>query len=155
MAQQNSFDIVSEVDRAEINNAINQTIKEVRQRFDFKGSSAIGGYSANAYDCVGGGLNNSCSGDSMQLVTAWLDTVPILRQCVVVSSVSTGGPVHRESDTTRSSDRSANLTSGDVLIARWCHALAIAILLAVLAQAVLAGQLEVGPRPRRPSSQDA
>ena len=40
MAQQNSFDIVSEVDRAEIANAINQTIKEVRQRFDFKGSHA-------------------------------------------------------------------------------------------------------------------
>ena len=40
MAQQNSFDIVSEVDRAEVNNAINQTIKEVRQRFDFKSSSA-------------------------------------------------------------------------------------------------------------------
>ena len=40
MAQQNSFDIVSEVDSAEISNAINQTIKEVRQRFDFKGSSA-------------------------------------------------------------------------------------------------------------------
>jgi hypothetical protein len=40
MAQQNSFDIVSEVDRAEITNAINQTIKEVRQRFDFKGSNA-------------------------------------------------------------------------------------------------------------------
>ena len=40
MAQQNSFDIVSEIDRAEMTNAINQTIKEVRQRFDFKGSSA-------------------------------------------------------------------------------------------------------------------
>ena len=40
MAQQNSFDIVSEVDRAELTNAINQTIKEVRQRFDFKGSAA-------------------------------------------------------------------------------------------------------------------
>jgi uncharacterized protein YajQ (UPF0234 family) len=40
MAQQNSFDIVSQVDRAEITNAINQTIKEVRQRFDFKGSRA-------------------------------------------------------------------------------------------------------------------
>jgi uncharacterized protein YajQ (UPF0234 family) len=40
MAQQNSFDIVSEVDRAEITNAINQTVKEVRQRFDFKGSDA-------------------------------------------------------------------------------------------------------------------
>ncbi len=41
MAQQNSFDIVSQVDRAEVINAINQTVKEVRQRFDFKGSSAI------------------------------------------------------------------------------------------------------------------
>jgi uncharacterized protein YajQ (UPF0234 family) len=40
MAQQNSFDIVSEVDRAEVANAINQAVKEVRQRFDFKGSAA-------------------------------------------------------------------------------------------------------------------
>ncbi len=40
MAQQNSFDIVSQVDTAEVNNAINQTVKEVRQRFDFKGSAA-------------------------------------------------------------------------------------------------------------------
>ena len=40
MAQQNSFDIVSQVDRAEVMNAINQTMKEVRQRFDFKGSHA-------------------------------------------------------------------------------------------------------------------
>lgn len=40
MAQQNSFDIVSQIDLAEVTNALNQTIKEVRQRFDFKGSSA-------------------------------------------------------------------------------------------------------------------
>ena len=40
MAQQNSFDIVSQVDTAEVANAINQTVKEVRQRLDFKGSSA-------------------------------------------------------------------------------------------------------------------
>jgi cyclic-di-GMP-binding protein len=40
MAQQNSFDIVSQVDSAEITNALNQTVKEVRQRFDFKGSTA-------------------------------------------------------------------------------------------------------------------
>src|SRR5256714_14599004 len=40
MAQQNSFDIVSQVDRAEVTNALNQTMKEVGQRFDFKGSSA-------------------------------------------------------------------------------------------------------------------
>lgn len=47
MAQQNSFDIVSEVDRAEMTNAINQTIKEVRQRFDFKGSTANVALEAN------------------------------------------------------------------------------------------------------------
>lgn len=47
MAQQNSFDFVSEVDRAEINNAINQTVKEVRQRFDFKGSTATVALEAN------------------------------------------------------------------------------------------------------------
>jgi uncharacterized protein YajQ (UPF0234 family) len=47
MAQQNSFDIVSEVDRAEVTNAINQTVKEVRQRFDFKGSSATVTLEAN------------------------------------------------------------------------------------------------------------
>jgi cyclic-di-GMP-binding protein len=40
MAQQNSFDIVSQVDRNEMMNAVNQTMKEVRQRFDFKGSQA-------------------------------------------------------------------------------------------------------------------
>src|SRR3954469_2984025 len=40
MAQQNTFDIVSEVDRSEMVNAINQTTKEVGQRFDFKGSAA-------------------------------------------------------------------------------------------------------------------
>lgn len=47
MAQQNSFDIVSEVDRAEVTNAINQTVKEVRQRFDFKGSAATVALEAN------------------------------------------------------------------------------------------------------------
>ncbi|MEA2207021.1 MAG: cyclic-di-GMP-binding protein [Blastocatellia bacterium] len=40
MAQQNSFDIVSQVDTAEVSNALNQTMKEVHQRFDFKGSKA-------------------------------------------------------------------------------------------------------------------
>jgi uncharacterized protein YajQ (UPF0234 family) len=40
MAQQNSFDIASQVNRAEVVNALDQTMKEVRQRFDFKGSRA-------------------------------------------------------------------------------------------------------------------
>lgn len=40
MAKDNSFDIVSEVDMQEMDNAVNQTSKEIGQRYDFKGSSA-------------------------------------------------------------------------------------------------------------------
>ena len=35
-----SFDIVSEIDKQEIDNAINQATKELATRFDFKGSNA-------------------------------------------------------------------------------------------------------------------
>ncbi|RKS69233.1 hypothetical protein CLV35_3407 [Motilibacter peucedani] len=35
-----SFDIVSKVDRQEVDNALNQTAKELSQRFDFKGTGA-------------------------------------------------------------------------------------------------------------------
>ena len=38
MAQDNSFDIVSKVDIQEVRNAIDQAMKEVRQRFDLKDS---------------------------------------------------------------------------------------------------------------------
>ena len=38
MALDNSFDIVSKVDLQEVDNAINQTRKEIIQRYDFKGS---------------------------------------------------------------------------------------------------------------------
>ncbi len=38
MADQNSFDIVSEVDLQEVDNAVNQAMKEIVQRYDFKGS---------------------------------------------------------------------------------------------------------------------
>jgi len=40
MAKENSFDIVSKTDYAEVTNALNQTSKEISQRFDFKGSRA-------------------------------------------------------------------------------------------------------------------
>jgi hypothetical protein len=35
-----SFDIVSKVDRQEVDNALNQAAKEVQQRYDFKGTDA-------------------------------------------------------------------------------------------------------------------
>lgn len=38
MADQSSFDVVSQVDMQEVKNAVDQTLKEIRQRFDFKDS---------------------------------------------------------------------------------------------------------------------
>ncbi len=40
MAAENSFDIVSKIDMAEVTNAVAQSMKEIGQRFDFKGSKS-------------------------------------------------------------------------------------------------------------------
>ena len=40
MPSDHSFDIVSKVDLQEMDNAVNQVIKEIGQRFDFKGSKS-------------------------------------------------------------------------------------------------------------------
>jgi cyclic-di-GMP-binding protein len=61
---ENSFDVVAEVDRQEVDNAINQAAREVGQRFDFKGTGAIVGWSgeqiviqANSEDRVNAALD--------------------------------------------------------------------------------------------------
>jgi len=40
MAKQNSFDIASHVDLAEVKNAVQQALKEILQRYDLKGSDS-------------------------------------------------------------------------------------------------------------------
>src|SRR5699024_7357621 len=40
MASDSSFDVVSEIDRQEADNALNQARKEVSQRYDFRGTDA-------------------------------------------------------------------------------------------------------------------
>lgn len=40
MAAENSFDVVSKIDMAEVTNAVTQALKEIGQRFDFKGSKS-------------------------------------------------------------------------------------------------------------------
>ena len=40
MAGDSSFDIVSKIDHQEVDNAVNQTAKEISQRFDFKNTGA-------------------------------------------------------------------------------------------------------------------
>ncbi len=40
MAAENSFDIVSKIEMTEVTNAVTQAMKEIGQRFDFKGSKS-------------------------------------------------------------------------------------------------------------------
>ena len=40
MASDSSFDVVSKLDRQEVDNAVNQTAKEISQRYDFRGVDA-------------------------------------------------------------------------------------------------------------------
>jgi uncharacterized protein YajQ (UPF0234 family) len=40
MAAENSFDIVSKIEMSEVTNAVTQAMKEIGQRFDFKGSKS-------------------------------------------------------------------------------------------------------------------
>ena len=50
MASDSSFDIVSKVDRQEVDNALNQAAKEIRQRFDFKNTDASIRWSGEAIE---------------------------------------------------------------------------------------------------------
>ena len=40
MAKDSSFDVVSQIDMQEMDNAVNQVKKEIDQRYDFRGSNA-------------------------------------------------------------------------------------------------------------------
>lgn len=55
MAGESSFDIVSKVDRQEVDNALNMAAKEVRNRFDFKGTDASIRWSGEAIEMEANG----------------------------------------------------------------------------------------------------
>ena len=48
MASESSFDVVSKVDRQEVDNALNQAVKEIAQRYDFKNVGASIAWSGDA-----------------------------------------------------------------------------------------------------------
>ena len=50
MASESSFDVVSKVDRQEVDNALNQAAKEVSQRFDFKNTDSSIKWSGEAIE---------------------------------------------------------------------------------------------------------
>ena len=52
-AKENTFDIVSQVDLQEVANAVNQAVKELKTRFDFKGSRSEISYDGEQITLIG------------------------------------------------------------------------------------------------------
>lgn len=85
MAADSSFDVVSKVDRQEVDNALNQAAKEVRQRFDFKGVDASIAWSGEAIEM---------EANSEERVKAVLDVfqTKLIRRGVSLKALDTGDP---------------------------------------------------------------
>jgi cyclic-di-GMP-binding protein len=82
---ENSFDIVSKVDRQEVDNALNMAAKEVRNRFDFRGTDASIRASGDAIEMEANGEER---------VKAILDVLQtmLLRRKVDLKSLDAGEP---------------------------------------------------------------
>ncbi|WP_203568659.1 YajQ family cyclic di-GMP-binding protein [Aestuariimicrobium ganziense] len=55
MASDSSFDVVSKIDRQEVDNALNQAAKEVSQRFDFKNTDSSIRWSGETIEMIANG----------------------------------------------------------------------------------------------------
>jgi hypothetical protein len=80
-----SFDVVSKVDRQEVDNALNQTAKEVSQRYDFRGTGASIRWSGERVEL---------SADSEDRVKAVLDVFQekLIKRGVSLKALDTGEP---------------------------------------------------------------
>ena len=85
MASESSFDIVSKVDRQEVDNALNQAAKELRQRFDFKNTDAAVRWSGELIEL---------EANSEERVKAALDVfqTKLIRRGVSLKALDAGDP---------------------------------------------------------------
>ena len=85
MASESSFDVVSKVDRQEVDNALNQAAKEVSQRYDFKNIGASIAWSGETIVMVA---------NSEERVKAILDVfeTKLIRRGISLKSLETGEP---------------------------------------------------------------
>jgi cyclic-di-GMP-binding protein len=82
---ESSFDIVSKIDRQEVDNALNQAAKEVAHRFDFKGVGASIAWSGDAIEV---------KANSEERATAVLDVFKekLIKRGVSLKVLDTGDP---------------------------------------------------------------
>ncbi len=85
MASVSSFDVVSMVDRQEVDNALNQASKEVGQRYDFKGTGA---------SVVWSGETIVIAANSEERVTAVLDVLQskLVKRGISLKALESGDP---------------------------------------------------------------
>ena len=85
MASESSFDVVSKVDRQEVDNALNQAAKELSQRYDFKGVGASVAWSGDTI---------AMAANSEERVKAVLDVLQtkLIKRGISLKALETGEP---------------------------------------------------------------
>lgn len=85
MAGDSSFDVVSKVDRQEVDNALNQAAKEIAQRYDFKGVGASISWSGDTI---------VMTANSEERVKAVLDVfqTKLVRRQISLKAIDAGDP---------------------------------------------------------------
>ncbi|WP_199422647.1 YajQ family cyclic di-GMP-binding protein [Actinotalea solisilvae] len=85
MASESSFDVVSKVDRQEVDNALNQAAKEIAQRYDFKNVGASIAWSGDAI---------VMTANSEERVKAVLDVfeTKLIKRGISLKALDTGEP---------------------------------------------------------------
>jgi uncharacterized protein YajQ (UPF0234 family) len=86
VASESSFDVVSKIDRQEVDNALNQAAKEIAQRYDFKGVGADVRWSGESILMVA---------NSEDRVNAVLDVLQtkLIKRGVSLKALDTSDPV--------------------------------------------------------------
>jgi uncharacterized protein YajQ (UPF0234 family) len=85
VASESSFDVVSKVDRQEVDNALNQAAKEISQRYDFKNVDASIAWSGDTI------MMRANSEDRVKAVLDVLQT-KLVKRGVSLKAVDTGEP---------------------------------------------------------------
>ena len=85
MAADSSFDVVSKVDRQEVDNALNQSVKEIANRYDFKNVGASISWSGDTIVMVAN------SEDRVKAVLDVFETKLVKRQ-ISLKALDTGEP---------------------------------------------------------------
>ena len=96
MADQCSFDVTSNVDLQEVDNALNQARKEVAQRYDFKGSKASIEFDAKDSKLV------LAADDDFKLTALWeIVQTRLVRRNVPVKNLTRGSIIPAANSTVR------------------------------------------------------